>query len=330
MRKMLPDDEIRTTDLHTTRAAIGAFIVGWLALAWPWLSGRFTIPYDATAQFLPQIQFLAASLWRGESPFWNPFVFSGHPQIADPQSMMFSPPFLALAVLTGDPSAWAVDATVYVSILVGGIALIVWFRDQGWHGVGAVVAALVFGFGAAMAWRIQHTGQVLSLVFLAITLCWLDRAIARGSWNYGLAAGVAGACLVLGRDQVALQHRAEVVAQRGTHLRSSGAVQWVAATAFTLNCILSFCVERTALCTWLIALGALVDEALEGAIADDLLQPKHHGRGRFVRPRNGMLPAQIVGAGICTGGLFGLPGGLLAANRARLLVSISAHGLTSE
>ena len=77
-----------------------ALIAGWTIMVWPWLSGRVTVPWDAKAQFLPQIQFLAQSLARGDSPFWAPFVFSGQNQIADPQSMIFSPPFLGLALVT--------------------------------------------------------------------------------------------------------------------------------------------------------------------------------------------------------------------------------------
>jgi hypothetical protein len=206
---------------NPTLAALVAFALGWVALAWPWLSGRFTIPWDAKAHFLPQIQFLAGSLARGESPSWNPYVFSGHPQIADPQSMIFSPPFLALAAVDANPSMWAVDATVFLSILAAGCALVVWCRDQNWHWAGATLAALAFGFGAAMAWRIQHTGQVLSLCWLPVTLLLLERALRQGSWGYGLAAGIAGAFLVLGRDQVALL---------GVYLLAAYAVWWMASS----------------------------------------------------------------------------------------------------
>lgn len=181
-----------------------AFGTLWLVLSWPWLSGRVTIPWDAKAHFLPQIQFLADSLARGESPFWNPYVFAGHPQIADPQSMIFSPPFLILAMLNRAPGLWAVDTTVLVTILVSGLFLIAWFRDRGWHAVGALVAALAFAFGAAMAWRIQHTGQVVSLALLPPVLFLLERALRRGSIGYGIGAGLVAGFLVLGRDQVAL------------------------------------------------------------------------------------------------------------------------------
>ena len=82
--------------------------------------------------------------------------------------------------------------------------MMLWFRDQGWHWAGGLIAALAFCYGASMAWRIQHIGQVLSLAYLPIAMLCLDRALARGSILYGVAAGIVAACIVLGRDQVAL------------------------------------------------------------------------------------------------------------------------------
>lgn len=184
--------------------ALLALTAGWLVLAWPWLSGSFSIPWDAKAHFLPQLQFLAASFARGESPFWTPYVFGGHPQIADAQSLIFSPPFLVLAYFDAHPTAWAMDVTLYGVVLASAMALMLWFRDQGWHTGGALLAALSFAFGAAMAWRIQHVGQVLSLAYLPMVLFLLDRALRRGSYSYGAAAGAVAGFMVLGRDQVAL------------------------------------------------------------------------------------------------------------------------------
>jgi hypothetical protein len=183
---------------------LAMFAVAALVIGWPWLSGRVTIPWDAKAHFLPQIQFLARSLADGQSPFWAPFVFSGHPQIADPQSTIFSPPFLVLALLSRAPSQWAVDATLLATVFLGGVALMLWFRDQGWHWAGALVAALAFSFGASMAWRIQHAGQVLSLAYMPMALFCLDRALARRSLAWGIAAGSVAGLILLGRDQVAL------------------------------------------------------------------------------------------------------------------------------
>lgn len=175
----------------------------WLILGWPWLSGQVTIPWDAKAHFQPQIQFLASSLAKGQSPFWTPYVFSGHPQVADPQSLIFSP-FLLLAALAPAPSLRAMDTALLLCALAGAAALVVWFRDRGWHSGGALLAGVTFAFGASMAWRVQHVGQVLSLSLLPIALLFLERALARRSYVYGVCAGIAGALMVMGRDQVAL------------------------------------------------------------------------------------------------------------------------------
>ena len=184
--------------------ALALFVLLAALIIWPWLSGDVTIPWDEKASFQPQIAFLASALHQGQSPFWTPFAFSGHPQIADPQSMIFSPPFLGLALLSGAPSLWAVDATLEAVIFLGGAVLIVYFRDRGWHPAGGLVAALAFSFGASMAWRIQHIGQVVSLAALPLALVCLDRALTRRSLSYGLALGGIAAVIALGRDQVAL------------------------------------------------------------------------------------------------------------------------------
>src|SRR4030095_4621848 len=97
---------------------LALFALAALIIDWPWLSGRVTIPWDAKAHFQPQIQFLAQSLAHGQYPFWAPFVFSGQPQIADPQSMIFSPPFLVLSRINASPSLRAVDATVLSVVFI--------------------------------------------------------------------------------------------------------------------------------------------------------------------------------------------------------------------
>ncbi|CAM5223031.1 4-amino-4-deoxy-L-arabinose transferase OS=Bosea thiooxidans OX=53254 GN=SAMN05660750_00542 PE=4 SV=1 [Bosea thiooxidans] len=185
-------------------SVVGIVCLSWLALSWPWLSGAVTIPWDAKAHFHPQLQFLADSWHRGLSPFWTPYVFSGSPQVADPQSLIFSPSFALIAALNPAPDFRWSDGAVLGTLLLGALSFVLIFRDRGWHPAGAVVAALAFAFGAAAAWRIQHVGQVLSLGYFAVTLFLLSRALERGSLGYGFAAGLASGFMVLGRDQVAL------------------------------------------------------------------------------------------------------------------------------
>ena len=193
-----------TARLGTFAVLLGLYAGAFLLLAWPWLSGAVTVPWDAKSQFQPELQFLARSLAQGQSPFWTPNIYAGWPQIADPQSLIFSPLHLALAVLTPTPSLREADLVTFSYLLAGSLALVMYFRDRGWHPGGAMVAALIFAFGGSAASRLQHTGQIMSLAYLPIALWLVARMLERVSSAYGLAAGIFIGLLAVDRDQVAM------------------------------------------------------------------------------------------------------------------------------
>ena len=178
-----------TPCLPSYRTAFLLYVVGFVVLSWPWASGAVTIPWDAKAQFQPELQFMAASLAQGESPFWTPNLFAGWPQIADPQSLIFSPLHFALATLDATPSFREADLVTFAYLFAGGLGLMMFFRDRGWHAGGAAVAALIFAFGGSAASRLQHTSEVVSLSYLPIALWLLARSLERTSWPVGIAAG---------------------------------------------------------------------------------------------------------------------------------------------
>src|SRR3981081_244719 len=183
---------------------LAIFALAFLLPAWPWLSGAVTIPWDAKSQFFPQVQFLASSLARGEWPWWSPDVFAGWPQISDPQSLLLSPLHVLLAAFNAAVSLRAFDAVTFAYLFLGGVGIILFFRDRGWHSGGALVAAMAFALGGAANARLQHTGQVISLAYLPLVL-WLGaRALERSSRRAGLAAGGLAGLMAIGRDQVAL------------------------------------------------------------------------------------------------------------------------------
>jgi hypothetical protein len=185
------------------RLAAAVFIALWALLCAPWLSGAVTIPYDAKALSQAQLQFLANALHSGQSPLWNPATFAGMPQIADPQSLIFSPAIL-LAYLENAPSFRELDAYVLGLLAMGGLAAFRFCQDKGWHPAGCTVAAIVFAFGASSAWRIQHIAQIQSLAFFSVALWLLARALDRSSVLYGVLAGLAAGLMVLEPNQVAL------------------------------------------------------------------------------------------------------------------------------
>jgi len=154
---------------------IAIFALAFLVPAWPWLSGAVTIPYDAKSTFLTPVAFMGRAFASGEWPFWTPNIYAGWPLIADPQSMQTSPLHVLLALTGFGASFRANDAAIFAYLFAGGLALIFYFRDRGWHAAGALLAALAFTFGGSASARLQHIGQVMSLAYLPIALFFLAR-----------------------------------------------------------------------------------------------------------------------------------------------------------
>jgi hypothetical protein len=185
----------------TLAQAVAALLALWALLCWPWFLGGLTIPWDSKNHFYPQLRFLAASLHAGESAAWAPYVYGGHPQIADPQALIFAPAFLLLALLDPAPSFARMDAATLASLLPGALGLLLIFRRSGWRLEGGLVAALAFAFGGAAAARLQHTSLILSYGMLPLALWLLMEALARRSARYALGFGLAAGVMAAGRDQ---------------------------------------------------------------------------------------------------------------------------------
>jgi hypothetical protein len=183
---------------------IAVFALAFLLPTLPWLSGTVTIPWDAKSQFFPPVQFLATSIARGEWPWWTPNVFAGWPLISDPQSLLFSPLHVLLAAASSAVGLRGFDAVTFAYLFLGGLGILLFFRDRGWHPGGAIVAAMAFALGGSASARIQHTIEVISLAYLPLTLWLVARALERSSWRAGLAAGLLAGLMAAGRDQVAL------------------------------------------------------------------------------------------------------------------------------
>src|SRR5258706_2360961 len=197
----MQDNTVRVAGHYN--AALMAVGAGWVVFAWPCVSGEVTIPYDAKAHFQPQLQFLANALHTGQSPFWAPNVFGGSPQIADPQSLIFSPAIL-LAWLEPAPSFRQLDIFCFALLGLTAFSVVMFFKDRGWHPAGAAVAALATAFGGSAIWRIQHIKQIEAFAFSMLCLWLLSRALDRKSLLYGVLAGLAGCIMVIEPGQIAM------------------------------------------------------------------------------------------------------------------------------
>ena len=173
----------------------------WLIAASQWLVTDTVVPWDAKNQFYAFFRFLASSIHAGSTPFWNPYHYGGHPSVADPQSLIFAPAFVALGLVRRERRRCAPSILSFMRTC--------WSAGLRWAGwVGAwdgrcrprVLAAAVFMLGGPASGRLQHTGIILSYALFPPALLLLSLALQRRSLLIAAAFGVVAAMLALGRN----------------------------------------------------------------------------------------------------------------------------------
>src|SRR5215207_4621747 len=181
--------------------AIVLLFVAAAAAMWPLTSA--VVPWDSKNHFYPMLRYLGAALQHGELPLWNPYHFSGHPSVADPQSLLFTPTMLLFGWLIPSPSMELFDAVVFAHLLPGALAMLALFRRRGWGPAGGVIAAMIFILGGSASGRLQHTGIISGYGFYPLALWLLEETLDRRSYAYGVLFAVTAALMTVGRDQVA-------------------------------------------------------------------------------------------------------------------------------
>jgi len=190
-------------DRRTVVAACLIYALFWAAAVSQWWIRDLVLPWDAKNQFYPLLRFLAHQIHMGEWPLWNPYHFAGHPTIADPQSMVFTPTLSFVALFSANPSMRAFDLAILGHLLVGGIGVILLFARARWHPAGGLLAALIYGLGGAASARLQHVGMIVTYGLFPIVWLLMEMALERRSWLLGIAFGACAALMALDRDQVA-------------------------------------------------------------------------------------------------------------------------------
>ncbi len=181
-------------------AVLAVWIIAWLR----WVMTDGVVPWDSKNQFYAFFRFLAESLHAGTTVFWNPYHYGGHPSIADPQSLIFSPPFLLWAWFDRTPSLRSFDLIVMLHLLAGGLAMTALGWRRHWPVPASVLTAAVFMLGGAASSRLNHTGIIVCYGMFPVALVLLEMALERRSFRFGTAFAIVASIILLGRNQVAL------------------------------------------------------------------------------------------------------------------------------
>jgi hypothetical protein len=247
---VIREDVKNTTEPSFARLA-GALCLVWLLLNLSLLIGRSVLPWDAMDEFYPMVYFNAHNLRLGLAPWWNPDIYAGYPQIADPQNMLFSPILMSWMLLREAPSASWFTWGVLLHLLMGGIAMLAWLRRNQANALGALMGATVYMAGGVAASRLEHTPIVIAYGYLPLVLLLLrgllDRpSLPRGAL-FGLAAGAMATQLVQVSYLFALTLVAYAIAATAWRWRDYTAAdrwRWLGGMTLALPCALALALPQ--------------------------------------------------------------------------------------
>jgi hypothetical protein len=201
--------------------AVLATLIFWSAATLAWPLTNAVVPWDSKNHFYPMLRYLGAALANGELPLWNPYHFSGHPSVADPQSLLFSPTMMLFGWLVPSPSMQLFDIAVFAHLLPGALAILALFARRGWRHEGALLAIVVFVLGGSASARLQHTGIIFGYGLFPLALLLLEETLDRLSYRFAVGFALVASVMVVGRDQVAFLSGLALVALLGAKATSA-------------------------------------------------------------------------------------------------------------
>lgn len=191
--KPVPAPESSATRLRIPWLWIAPVVV-LIAYAVPLLTNDTSIQWDAVDVHYSAQRYFAERIVHGDIPFWTPYIFSGFPFLADPQTGGWYPgnwPFLLAGA-----SAKAIEAELAFHGILAAAG--VFFLLRRWFGDSAAAAgALSYALGGFFAGHSSHIGMFESAALFPWLLVALFMAVDGQFWRGALLGTAAGGALIL-------------------------------------------------------------------------------------------------------------------------------------
>lgn len=203
--------------------ALGALLLAILVPHAAWMGGaRFLYGHDTVQNHLPRLQILReAYREHGSVPLWTRYLDGGTPFFAIPETPVFYPPVVALTLALPPPPVAALNLSVLLHMLAGGIFAyaLAWHVLR--HPAGACLAAFYFSSSFFGTWHflgLPPYGWALAWMPLAVLLL-LRILEGRGHLGHAVGLGVVLAAQVhAGGLYIHVYTVLYLAAHAGTHL----------------------------------------------------------------------------------------------------------------
>ncbi len=162
---------------------------------------------DFAEYVFPTRVFAASHISHFQLPFWNPYSFSGTPFLADLQTAVFYPPYLLLDFFSGG-HPYPIGALQFVIILhffLAQVSMYLLCRYLKISPLGAMIAAIGYGFSSPLTLHAFHPMQVFHLAWFPLIFKHFHEAITKRKLLSALLGGLLlGITMLSGSPQMSL------------------------------------------------------------------------------------------------------------------------------
>ncbi len=158
------------------------------------VGGRLLMTGDNLQQNYPLRVLVGSMLRHGQLPFWNQYIFSGTPLMADFNAGAFYP-LIGFFVVLPDRAAWlATEIVVYAGIAVG---MYVFLRALRISTVAGFLAALTYAFAGPVLSQVNHLDMTEGFLAIPWMLLAVLHIVRDGRWRWAVLLGAAYASVIL-------------------------------------------------------------------------------------------------------------------------------------
>lgn len=172
------------------------------------IGGHLLITGDNLQQNYPLHVLVGSMLSHGQLPFWNQYIFSGTPLMADFNAGAFHP-LMGLFIVLPDRAAWIVtEAILFSAIAVG---MYVFLRALALSTTACLLGAMTFAFAGPVLSQVNHVDMTEGYVAIPWMLLAVLHIVRDGRWRWSILLGIAYATVILGGAPEAMLDEALLV-----------------------------------------------------------------------------------------------------------------------
>jgi hypothetical protein len=159
------------------------------------IAGHLVLTGDNLQQNYPLHVLVGSMLRHGQLPYWNQYIFSGSPLLADFNAGAFYP-LTGLFVILPDRAAWiATEIILFSAVAIG---MYTFLRALALSTMACLLAAATFAFSGTMLSQVNHVDMTEGFVAIPWMLLAVLHIVRDGRWRWSVLLGIAFATVILG------------------------------------------------------------------------------------------------------------------------------------